>query len=408
MPNIEETSWDRERPIANRLPYEAVGAYQPRGGAISYRGKSTEDTPAADHLTVFWDEELMYVRDRLYQLYDLMFDPDKCDAIYLDWLASLVGYQDTSQFRFNGIGTGNPGDYNYVDHHDINSLSGVKDLLVEMPGEENYRVVRSPKFAAEGGLKQNAKLDYGLVKEPSFLAYPQYINHDANGDLNSVPPPDDWQFKLNGTLWRSDFPEVLKRWLIKYAFTRVWNYLGSNELLNQIFIRSGLIVAITGDRVDWNVGISRVGIDKLSEFVPFTYWLRVPPSYVRGQYYWRFVEFINEAYGSAICQSRVCYDGFYPDFSCPGEPPLHPSVKVINIFDGTPPLAASQFTNIPPVSITSAGSQFTVINYAVEFSGSQFTTMAPVNSPPSTSQVMTPTPVDISPSTSQYCVITLA
>jgi hypothetical protein len=326
MPDINETSWDRERPIGGRLPYEAANAYQRKGGAITYHGTDIE-APSADHLTVFWDEELIYVRDRLYLLYDLMFDPDKCDAIYLDWLASLVGFQDTSQYRYNGVGSGNPGEYNYVDHHDINELSAMRDKLADVGGDD-YRLVRSPKFAAEGGLKTNPNFSNNLVNEPSFLAYPSYINHSDRGDIISVPPPDDWQFKLYGVFWRNDFPEGLKRWLIANAFTKVWNYLGSNELLNQIFTRASLIVTITGDRVDWNIGTSRIGVDVLTEFVPFRYWLRVPPSYVRGEYYWRFVEFIDRAYGSAVCQSRVCYDGFYPDLSYPGEPPTRKIPKV--------------------------------------------------------------------------------
>jgi hypothetical protein len=356
MSDINVTSWDNERPIAGRLPSEVVGAFQPKNGAVKYIGASP-DVPSADHLTVFWDEELVYVRERLDSLYSLMFDPETCEDIYLDWLASLVGFADTTQSRYNGIGNGNPGDYNYVDHHDPNTLSGIQDWLEPMGtnnGFEDFRVVRSPKSAAEGGLRTNPALGTQISNSPNFLTYPNYIHHEREGNIDSVPPPDDWQFKLNNGLWRSDYPEALKRWLVGNAFTRVWNYLGSNELLNQIFERASLIVTITGDREDWNVGTSRIGIDPLHEFVPYTYWLRVPTHYIRGEYYWRFVEFINHAFGSAVCKSKVCYYGFYPDLSYPGEPPCYGytptftitspilqtltiSTSITSLIEGTPP-----------------------------------------------------------------------
>jgi hypothetical protein len=366
MPDINVTSWDNERPIAGRLPSEVVGAFQPKNGAVKYSGASP-DLPSADHLTVFWDEELLYVRDRLYSLYSLMFDPETCEAIYLDWLASLVGFADSTKDRYNGIGSGNPGDYNYVDHHDPSTLSGINDFLERVGssnqgGFEDFRVVRSPSSPAEGGLRTNPALSSEVSHSPSFLSYPSYIHHDRQGEINSVPPPQDWRFKLDNLLWRSDYPEALKRWLVAHAFTKVWNYLGSNQLLSQIFERASLLVTITGDRFDWNVGTSRVGIDPLHEFVPYTYWLRVPTHYIRGQYHWQFVEFINDAFGSAICKSKVCYYGFYPDLSYPGEPPCYGYTP---IFDDPPPVLQTLNISVSPVGVLEGSPIIQTLNISV-------------------------------------------
>lgn len=62
-----------ERPIYSRLP------------------ECYKDNNIADILTVFWDELLINLKDKIYDI-PRQLDPETCDPIWLDFLAPLCGF----------------------------------------------------------------------------------------------------------------------------------------------------------------------------------------------------------------------------------------------------------------------------------------------------------------------------
>jgi hypothetical protein len=93
----------------------------------------------------------------------------------------------------------------------------------------------------------------------------------------------------------------------------IWSNKGTQEVLEYIIAAVGLSAAI------WLADDGTFDVDNLDEISfgepQYQYFIQVPFSYDRDGVNFRLVEKINRLYGPIVCDSVVCYDGIYLDYS---------------------------------------------------------------------------------------------
>lgn len=122
---------------------------------------------------------------------------------------------------------------------------------------------------------------------------------------------------FSGEYWDKSWNLATKRAIASRA-NWIWANKGTREVLEYLFNALNLSAAIwinSGFYVDESL----LDIDTLSE-PQYQYFVTVPLSYDRDGAQFRLAEKINRLFGPIVCDSSVCYDAFYVDFSVVGDP----------------------------------------------------------------------------------------
>lgn len=130
----------------------------------------------------------------------------------------------------------------------------------------------------------------------------------------------DWLAQFcgyTGDYWSSSWPISVKRTLLIYSYSFVWENKGTRRLLEWLFSVFALQVRVylLGE---WLAGITRTPGQVGGE--PFRYYLLVRLQYLRTSPEWALISRLNRLFGPVYAKSRLSYEYFYAGFSVAGDP----------------------------------------------------------------------------------------
>jgi phage tail P2-like protein len=141
---------------------------------------------------------------------------------------------------------------------------------------------------------------------------------DLPRQLNALTCDADWidfvayLSGFSGEYWDKAWSMATKRAIASKA-NWIWSNKGTQEVLEYIIAAVGLSAVI------WLADDGTFDVDNLDEISfgepQYQYFIQVPFSYDRDGMSFRLAEKINRLYGPIVCDSAVCYDGIYLDYS---------------------------------------------------------------------------------------------